>query len=106
MSRVDLHKKLTSVMSSEGVKLYFQPPTNITMDYPCIVYDVKDIDTEYADGTPYFVNVAYQLMLITKQPDEAMTTKLLMNVPFIRFDRSYISNNLYHYVFTCYEKLT
>lgn len=49
--------------------------------------------------------MAYQLMLITKEPDEEVTAKLINEINFCSFDRFYISDNLYHYVFTCYEKL-
>lgn len=105
MSRIDLHNRLKALLVSDNVSLYFQPPANIKMTYPCLVYDMNDIDTSYADGAPYMNYIIYQVMLITKQPDEEITAKIMKNVPLTRFDRSYISDNLYHYVFTCYEKM-
>lgn len=105
MSRLDLKEKLENVLDKFKVKLYFQPPANIKMTYPCLVYKVSKAEVIYAGNNPYVEHIEYQLMLITKKPDEMITSNLLRNIPFIRFDRAYISNNLYHYVFTCYEQM-
>lgn len=105
MSRLDLKEKLENVLNKFEVKLYFQPPANIRMIYPCMVYEVNDADIMYAGDKPYIEHISYQLMLITKKPDEMITSSLLREIPYIRFDRTYISDNLYHYVFTCYEKM-
>lgn len=105
MSRMDLKTRLEELLKNDGITLYFQPPANMKMKYPCIVYEVSDVEINFANDSSYVNYVSYQLMLITKSPDEQITAKLLKNVPFIRFDRTYISNNLYHYVFACYEKM-
>lgn len=105
MSRLDLKEKLEDVLNKFEVKLYFQPPANVRMTYPCLVYEVSDAEVLYAGNKSYVEHIAYQLMLITKKPDEMITSNLLREIPYIRFDRAYISDNLYHYVFTCYEKM-
>lgn len=105
MSRVDLHKRLEELLRPYDVKLYFQPPANIRMEYPCLIYELNSSVVQYANNKPYDAQMAYQLMLITKEPDEEVTAKLISEINFCSFDRFYISDNLYHYVFTCYEKL-
>ena len=105
MSRVDLHKRLEELLRPYDVKLYFQPPANIRMEYPCLIYELNSSDVTYGDGIPYNIQMVYQLLLITKQPDEEVTAKLINEINFCSFDRFYISDNLYHYVFTCYENI-
>ncbi len=105
MTRESVRMKLNTVLEPFGVGIYFQPPSNFAMKYPCLRYEVKGIDVDYASDSPYLVNASYELILITKKPDEEITKALITNIPYIKFDRGYVSNNLYHYVFTCYENM-
>ena len=46
--RVDLGNKLKEILGSNNV--YFQPPDNLKMVYPCIRYRLEGGNAEYADN--------------------------------------------------------
>lgn len=81
--------------------VYYQPPTNLQMRYPCICYERSKIQNIAADGRVYLQHVFYQLTVIDQRPDSKIT-KALMQLPKCRFDRSFRADNLYHDVITIY----
>lgn len=122
--RAGLHALLCNVLSSFGVWLldplnfttddlqtaiereatrhvYYQPPSNIKIAYPCIVYSMSDIDTKFADNIPYIRQKRYDLTVIDKDPDSMIVDKV-GNLPRCTFDRSYVADNLYHWTFSIY----
>ena len=81
--------------------LYFQPPSTVKMSYPCIRYSLSEIQQRHADNNVYSTKKRYQLMLISKDPDNPHVD-LIAALPTCRFNRSYTADNLYHYVFEIY----
>ena len=98
-TRNELHAKLKEILGSSNV--YFQPPNNLHMKYPCIIYKHTDYYTKQADNLRYFMKKQYTLTVITKDPDSPIPDKIL-KLPYTRFDRSYEADNLYHKVITIY----
>lgn len=94
-----LHKRLIELFGSENV--YFQPPGNLNMEYPAIVYSREDIDGKFADDAAYLLRVRYQIVVIDKRPDNEVINKLL-RLSLCSYNRHYISDNLHHDVFTLY----
>lgn len=92
---------LDEILRSIAPNVYFQPPETIKIKYPCIVYSLDDIDTDYADNLPYMMTKRYQLTLITKDPDSELIDEIII-LPKCRFVRSFTSDNLNHYVFEIY----
>lgn len=78
--------------------LYFQPPANKTMKYPCIRYSLARAETAHADNRPYKISPVYELILIDEDPDSKYMYKL-MEMPQTRFDRFYTADDLNHWVF-------
>lgn len=99
MTRAELHVKLKEILGSNNV--YFQPPNNLHMKYPCITYDFTDYYTEQADNIRYFTKKQYTVTVITKDPDSPIPDKIL-KLPYTRFDRAFVTDNLYHKVITIY----
>lgn len=97
--RLDLHALLVSILGSNNV--YFQPPPNVQMVYPCIVYRRDDIDTDFADNVPYSKRKRYQVTVIDRDPDSETPDKVL-DLPTCIFDRFYTADNLNHDVFKLY----
>lgn len=97
--RLDLHALLISILGSNNV--YFQPPPNVQMIYPCIVYRRDDIDTDFADNVPYSKRKRYQVTVIDRDPDSEIPDKVL-DLPTCIFDRFYTADNLNHDVFKLY----
>lgn len=97
--RVKLGEILKEILGSDNV--YFQPPENLKMIYPCIIYRLEGGNTEYADNIPYRFSKQYELVFIGKDPDSDVIAKLAM-LPGCRFDRPYTSDNLNHYIYHIY----
>lgn len=97
----DLHAALQETMG-EKVKVYFQPPENFKLSYPCVVFDRTTALTMYADNEPYQVTKRYTVTLISKTADnEELLDKLLL-FPMATYDRQFINDNLVHDVFSVY----
>ena len=98
--RKELHKILYKV---KGIKkVYFQPPEDVHMIFPCIVYKLDGGTTRYADNRPYSFERAYQLTAIYQEYFSDIPDQLAMLLPKIRFDKTFVTDNLYHAVFTLY----
>lgn len=65
--RLELHEKLCTVLGSRNV--YYQPPANIQMRYPCIVYTPNPARDRYADNRRYIVNYSYHVQIIAHDPE-------------------------------------
>lgn len=98
--RLDLHVILESLLPS-GSKAYFQPPANVEMTYPCIVYKRDDADTQFANNAPYIVKKRYQVTVIDRDPDSGIPDKVAA-LPTCVFERAYAKSNLNHDVFNLY----
>lgn len=81
--------------------VYFQPPPSVQMKYPAIKYSLSDIGNIHADNLSYIQRKAYQLIYITKNPDDPMIDSI-SQLPMCEFDRHYTSDNLNHYSFTIF----
>lgn len=96
-SRLELHALLSEVAETENV--YFQPPASLIMKYPCVVYKFDGIDTDYADDIPYRLEKRYQVTYIYKNPDSEVPMAIA-SLQKCRFDRNFVSDNLYHSIFS------
>lgn len=101
MSRENLQLILEGVLRSRNV--YFQPPSNLKLKYPCIVYSMDRVATLTANNTVYKIDHYYAITLITTNADNDIVDKII-KLPFCTFDRSYVSDGLYHYSFSLYYK--
>lgn len=98
--RLELHEKLIDILGSRNV--YFQPPSNIQMKYPCIVYQRGTGDTQFADNVGYKFTKRYQIILIDKNPDNNEVINKLTMLPMCTYDRHYTADNLNHDTFNLY----
>ncbi len=89
-------------MAIPGVAaVYFQPPTNIQMKYPCIRYSPASDRPIRANNNLYGVRTRYTATVIDKAPDSKIVEEM-RKLPYCAFDRAYIADNLNHFVFTIY----
>lgn len=98
-NRLKLQKELETILGSRNV--YFNPPENLKLKYPCILYELSKIDSEYADNTSYITNKSYKITLVHTDPDTELVDELL-KMRHTSFNTSYTSDNLNHFVFTRY----
>lgn len=99
MDRLQLHSLLLGLLGSENV--YFQPPSNVEMLFPAIVYRLDNARTEYADNYPYSNTKRYQVTVIDRNPDSLIPDKVAA-LPMNSFNRFYVVDKLNHYVFNLY----
>lgn len=97
--RLDLQSLLEELLESRNV--YYQSPESVKMQYPAIRYSKKKIETVHANDSKYLIRDCYELIVISRKPDDPVIKKLLM-LPYCSYDRPYIADNLYHDVFTIY----
>lgn len=98
--RLELHELLESLLPV-GKRAYFQPPTNVDMQYPCIVYSRDNRHTDYADDMPYRHKKRYSVTVIDWDPDSSIPDKVA-ELPMSSFSRHYTADNLNHDVYTLY----
>ena len=94
-SRLELHTLLTDL----GVVAYFQPPPTVSMTYPCIVYQLDDINTRFANNAPYNLKKEYKLTVIDSDPESSIPDQIAA-LSGASFDRFYTADNLNHYAFS------
>ena len=94
--RLSVHEILVGL--SDDVKVYFEPPENLNMVYPCIVYQRERIRVNHADGKPYRLTDTYLVTLIERNPDSELPMELAA-LPKCVHDRTFTTNGLRHNVF-------
>lgn len=102
--RLDLHSLLQSIIGARPdgkPNLYFQPPSTVKMNYPCIVYSRNDADGKRANNGLYNFTWGYSIMVIDPDPDSLIPGKVLA-LPMCAFDRHYTADNLNHDLFNIY----
>lgn len=92
-----LHRILFECGEDENV--YFQPPETVKLKYPCIIYQLRTMTSDYADDVPYRSTIGYDVTYITRDPMSDVPVKLLSS-PQFAFDRYYAFENLHHYAYT------
>lgn len=97
--RLELQTLLEGLLGSDNV--YFQPPQNLQMEYPCIVYKRDFARTEFADNRPYRLKKRYQVTHIGRDPDSPIPDKLA-EMQMSTFERHFTANNLHHDVYTIF----
>ena len=97
--RLKLQSQLEELLGSRNV--YFQPPTNTKIEYPCIIYNRDSADTKYANNNPYRFTKRYQVTVIDRDPDNAIVDAVAA-LPLCSYDRFFTADNLNHDVFTLF----
>lgn len=103
-SRKELSEILHEILKSLGISeknCYFSPPNGAQLKYPCIIYELSNANTQYADNKKYLIDMRYMVTVIDRNPDSKLRDEILL-LPKCSFDRSFTSGNLNHYVFTLF----
>lgn len=97
--RKELHMQLMDILGSRNV--YYNPPETLKMSYPCIRYNLNGIRKGSADDGAYKKNRNYTIVLIHKDADNEVVDDIL-DLPMCSLDRTYVADNLHHFIFTKY----
>lgn len=102
--RLEFQEVLQSLIGirPDGKKnVYFQPPSSVKMNYPCIVYSLSRISVKKANNKLYGFIKGYMVTVIDPDPDGILSDKVLA-LPMSSFDRHFTMNNLNHDVYNVY----
>lgn len=93
--------KLHTVLSNFAANVYYQPPPNSDMQYPCIRYKLDSDAKVFADNIPYRRKWRYQVTVIDRDPSSPIKDPIA-DLPLCSFDRFYTADNLNHFVFNLF----
>lgn len=97
--RIELQHLLENALGSRNV--YFQPPENLKMSFPAIVYNREKIIEKHANNLMYGNDYRYKIILIDKDPESEAIEKIL-TIPKTSHANTYVSENMNHDVFYTY----
>ena len=98
-TRLELQALLTELLGSDSV--YFQPPTNVLMSYPAIVYNRDYQSVFFADNRPYTRRLRYQVTVIDPDPDSLIPDRVA-ELPLTTLVRHFTLDNLNHDIYDVY----
>lgn len=105
MAKRALHDILCEVLDnslSDGKnRCYFEPPANVDMEYPCIVYKHNNDTSVFADNIHYQKFKRYSITVIDVDPDSKIPERL-SGVLYCSSDRNFVVDGLHHFVYTLY----
>lgn len=96
----DLHSVLQEIMGDN--KVYYQPPENLKLIYPCIVFERTNALQMFADNNPYRTVKRYTVTLMTKTADNDEFLDQLLMLPMCTLDREFKNDSIVHDVFNIY----
>lgn len=99
MDRLQLQEVLEGLLGTSQV--YFQPPNNVQMEYPCIVYKRDTANTAFAGNLPYRHTKRYQVTVIDQNPDSLIPDKVAQ-LPMCIHNRHFSVGHLNHDIYILY----
>lgn len=99
-SRIELQTKLEEILGSNHV--YFQPPTSVSLKYPCFVYSFEGIDTIRANNGNYIKSYRYEITHIYKKLDNRKTEEILDSFQMISQNNCVVVDGVYNENFTLF----
>mgnify|MGYP003392171355 FL=1 len=91
-NRLDLHQELLQVYPN----VYYQPPPNIRMTYPCIVYNKTNKMRHFGNNVIYLSQQEYQLTVIETNPDSTVADNIEKHFQHCVINQYYAADNLNH----------
>ena len=98
-TRLELQSLLVDLQSE--VNVYFQPPPDIEIVYPAIIYNRNYQSVDFADNSPYTRRIRYQITVIDKDPDSLIPDKVA-ELPLTTYVRHFTTENLNHDIYYIY----
>lgn len=97
--RLELSAIFRSILNSKNC--YFQPPPDVKLKYPAIVYRLKKIYNHHADNSVFYQRPAFEVTVIEYDPDGPIAMEI-SKLPTCSHDRNYKADGLNHNVFILY----
>lgn len=97
-SRLELHSELLKFLPN----VYFQPPSNIQMIYPCIVYNKTGRNRHFGNDVIYLSQQGYQITVIDRDPDSEVADKIEEHFDHGVITQYFTVDNLNHTLLNLY----
>lgn len=97
-TRLELHNELVKFLPT----VYFQPPTNLQLKYPCIVYTKRPKSKEFGNNAIYLSKQGYQLTVITTGPDNDIADIIEQSLQYCTITQNFVVDGLYHTTLNLY----
>lgn len=94
--------ELSKILHTLADHVYYQPPTGIKIEYPCIIYERASGVNIPADNQSYLYTKSYDVTVIDKNPDSEIPDKIMQTFQMCTFERHFVSDNLNHDTFLIY----
>lgn len=98
--RTELQAILEDTLGSPNV--YYQPPEDVKLKYPAIVYNRDRSWDVYANDHTYLLHKGYMVTHISWDPDSPVIDRLEL-LPMCSYIRHYVSDGLNHDTFLIYS---
>lgn len=95
--RTILHEALQAITDN----VYFQPDENVTLKYPCIIYEREDAQFKHANNTLYDQFKRYAVTVIDRDPDSGIPDEVA-KLPMCSYNRFFTADGLNHDVYQLY----
>ena len=102
--RLVLHEIFINILGTKGLeksRVYFQPPSTITLEYPCIIYKRDNMKTFFSNNCLYFGAKRYLVTVVDKNPDSQIPDKVA-ELQYCSFSTHFAADGLNHDVYTLY----
>lgn len=94
-------QQLSVLLHTIAGNVYFQAPPSTGMKYPCILYKLDSVDTDYAGNRPYSHNKRYLITVIDRNPDSPLSDRIA-ELPTARFSTRFVTEGLNHTAYNLY----
>lgn len=91
-TRLELHDELLKFSKN----VYYQPPSNLQMVYPCIVYSKAGKKTLYGNDKIYSSTQEYQLTVIDRSSSSTVADDIENHFQYCSIQQYFTVDNLYH----------
>lgn len=98
-NRQKLHQALLEMTNN----VFFQPPENVRLTFPCIVYARVQVATNHADNTPYQRTKRYLVTVMDHDPDSPLPD-LVGGLPGSSFVQHFTKDNLNHDIYNIHTQ--
>lgn len=92
---------LQEILEMMADHVYFQPPANLAIQYPCIIYQRDSGNTQFADNVPYAFAQRYKVTVVDRNPDSDIPKKVA-GLPTCLHVSFFVKDGLNQDIFTLY----
>ena len=94
---------IADLESTDTGKVYFQPPTNVHLEYPCWVIERDSAHQPKANDKTYIFRERYKCTFMNRtEPDPDILRIIPFRYQLCQYQNHYVADNVHHDVFFIY----